>query len=52
MSSVIERWHKVVEAQDPSGLADLLADEVVFHSRTATTSPTNGPRPTSSTPTT
>ena len=29
MSSVIERWHKVVEAQDPSGLADLLADEVV-----------------------
>ncbi len=32
MSSVIERWHKVVEAQDPSGLADLLADEVVFHS--------------------
>ena len=32
MSSVIERWHKVVEAQDPSGLADLLADDVVFHS--------------------
>ena len=32
MSSVIERWHKVVEAQNPSGLADLLADEVVFHS--------------------
>ena len=32
MSSVIERWHKVVEAQDPRGLADLLADEVVFHS--------------------
>lgn len=32
MSSVIERWHKVVEAQDSSGLADLLADEVVFHS--------------------
>ncbi|GGE44423.1 hypothetical protein GCM10007421_18270 [Halopseudomonas oceani] len=32
MSSVIERWHKVVKAQDPSGLADLLADEVVFHS--------------------
>tara|TARA_Y100000815_G_scaffold193734_1_gene177178 strand:+ start:384 stop:773 length:390 start_codon:yes stop_codon:yes gene_type:complete len=28
----MERWHKVVEAQDPSGLADLLADEVVFHS--------------------
>ena len=32
MSSVVERWHKVVEAQDPSGLADLLADDVVFHS--------------------
>ncbi|WVM93354.1 nuclear transport factor 2 family protein [Halopseudomonas pachastrellae] len=32
MSSVIERWHKVVEAQNPSGLADLLADDVVFHS--------------------
>ena len=28
MSSVIERWHKVVEAQDPSGLADLLAGRV------------------------
>lgn len=25
-------WHRVVETRDPSLLADLLADEVVFHS--------------------
>lgn len=25
-------WHDVVAARDPAGLADLLADDVVFHS--------------------
>ena len=29
---VIRRWHRIVESKDPSALADLLADEVVFHS--------------------
>jgi len=26
----VETWHAIVRAQDPSGLADLLADDVVF----------------------
>ncbi len=28
----IEDWHKVAQARNPALLADLLADEVVFHS--------------------
>ncbi|MEH6687215.1 MAG: nuclear transport factor 2 family protein [Halopseudomonas sabulinigri] len=32
MSSVIEKWHRIVEKQDAKGLDELLADEVVFHS--------------------
>lgn len=29
---LIERWHRLVASHDPSGLDDLLADEVVFES--------------------
>lgn len=32
MSTAVERWHEVVRMRDPRLLADLLADEVVFHS--------------------
>ncbi|MGH7319608.1 MAG: nuclear transport factor 2 family protein [Candidatus Rokuibacteriota bacterium] len=28
----IERWHRIVDARDLSGLDDLLAEDVVFHS--------------------
>ena len=28
----IDTWHRLVRAQDPSGLATLLADDAVFHS--------------------
>lgn len=28
----IPAWHKIVEVRDMSGLSDILADEVVFHS--------------------
>jgi hypothetical protein len=28
----IRKWHAVAEARDPAGLADLLADDCVFHS--------------------
>jgi hypothetical protein len=28
----IEDWHKVAQARNPTALADLLADDVVFHS--------------------
>jgi len=31
-SSVIEKWHEVVESKDPSALDELLADDCVFHS--------------------
>jgi SnoaL-like domain len=32
MTSPIERWHEIVRKRDVSGLDDLLADDVVFHS--------------------
>ncbi len=28
----VARWHEIAEARDPAGLADLLADDVVFRS--------------------
>ena len=28
----VARWHRIVESRDPAGLAELLADGVVFHS--------------------
>lgn len=28
----LRKWHAVAEARDPAGLADLLADDCVFHS--------------------
>lgn len=31
-ASAVAGWHRVVAARDPVALADLLADEVVFHS--------------------
>lgn len=31
-TSPIEAWHRLIEARDASGLDDLLADDVVFHS--------------------
>jgi hypothetical protein len=31
-SPALAHWHRVVETRDPSLLADLLADDVVFHS--------------------
>lgn len=32
MSHPLAAWHRLVETQDPSGLDDLLAEDVVFHS--------------------
>ena len=32
IEQTIARWHEIAEASDPSGLADILADDVVFHS--------------------
>jgi len=29
---VLQKWHRIAESGDPSGLADLLADDAVFHS--------------------
>lgn len=29
---VVSRWHALVRSQDPAGLENLLADDVVFHS--------------------
>jgi len=31
-ADALARWHRVVQARDARGLADLLADDVVFHS--------------------
>jgi len=31
-TDALARWHRIVARRDPAGLADLLADEVVFHS--------------------
>jgi hypothetical protein len=31
-SDAVARWHRVVQTRDARGLADLLADDVVFHS--------------------
>jgi hypothetical protein len=31
-TSPIEAWHRLIEARDASGLDDILADDVVFHS--------------------
>ena len=31
-SNPLDTWHRIVVTQDPSGLRDLLADDVVFHS--------------------
>jgi hypothetical protein len=30
--NTLEKWHAMLETRDPSGLADLLADDVVFYS--------------------
>jgi hypothetical protein len=30
--SAVARWHQIVDRRDAAGLADLLADEVAFHS--------------------
>jgi hypothetical protein len=30
--TAIDTWHRLVRTRDPSGLGDLLAEEVVFHS--------------------
>ena len=30
--SAIEKWHRIVEAQDLSALPDLLAEDAAFHS--------------------
>ena len=30
--TALETWHRLVRTRDPSGLDDLLAEEVVFHS--------------------
>jgi len=32
MSDVVARWHRIVETKDRSALADILADDAVFHS--------------------
>jgi hypothetical protein len=32
IESPLEKWHRIVLAQQPDGLDDLLADEVVFYS--------------------
>ena len=31
-SSTIERWHQIVKAKDPVGLAAILSDDAVFES--------------------
>ena len=31
-SNPLDAWHRIVVTQDPSGLRDLLADDIVFHS--------------------
>lgn len=31
-AEALARWHRIAQARDPRGLADLLADDVVFHS--------------------
>jgi hypothetical protein len=31
-NSTIEAWHRLIEAQDPGGLDDILAEDAVFHS--------------------
>jgi len=33
----VEKWHRIVSMQDPSGLNDLLADDAVFYSPVAYT---------------
>lgn len=37
----LRRWHRIAESGDPTGLEDLLADDVVFHSPVVHT-PQNG----------
>jgi hypothetical protein len=32
MAKAIEAWHRLVDSNDPSGLADLLAEDVTFYS--------------------
>lgn len=32
MKTVLEKWHDIIRNRDASGLADLLADDVVFYS--------------------
>lgn len=32
MPSPVAAWHRIAESRDPAGLADLLADDVVFRS--------------------
>jgi predicted SnoaL-like aldol condensation-catalyzing enzyme len=29
---VLQKWHRIAESGDPAGLAELLADDAVFHS--------------------
>jgi hypothetical protein len=31
-ADAVARWHRIAQARDPRGLAELLADDVVFHS--------------------
>ncbi|MBL8181706.1 MAG: nuclear transport factor 2 family protein [Blastocatellia bacterium] len=31
-TNIIDSWHNIVRTRDASGISDLLADEVVFHS--------------------
>lgn len=32
MIDTLDKWHEIIRSGDPSGLDDLLSDEVVFHS--------------------
>ena len=32
IKNTIETWHKLIESRDAAGIADILADDVVFHS--------------------
>jgi ketosteroid isomerase-like protein len=32
IEKVVERWHRYLSGEDPNGLAELLADDVVFYS--------------------
>ena len=32
IKNTIETWHKLIESRDAAGIADILADNVVFHS--------------------